>query len=457
MNYKTNLQASFSDQRTRVFFLLMVVIIVVVSIFAYFSRSGTITQNTDSSSTQTSSIVNPGASIESTPGVAKTSQEYNQLQKQYDADKANQALSNPSDPQSALPTLSTGSAIPGLELKQGDSYQARLDKQIAEQQRLQNQFLNKQQSDLEKQQIATQNQQMQALLGRQAGLLARNWQVMPQQYVAGKPQYFPDRQKFMLSERDSKDKQNPSAPKIYYKAGDILFGVILTSVNSDEPSPVLARIISGPLANSKIIGNINPTTIPIKGTDPKVSKALVLQFNLMNIPESRSSISINAIGIDPQTARTGLATSVDNHYFLRYGSFFAANFLAGLGGAISMQSQTKVVTGTGSTDIGRTGSFSAGEEALIGLGKTAEALATQLNFLEVPPTIKVASGTAVGILLLNDIVLGGDNNTDTTRLLQGDLKQGNLGLNNQGLPPTAQNQGGYGNPYVPQAPLGASN
>jgi len=187
---------------------------------------------------------------------------------------------------------------------------------------------------------------------------------------------------------------------------------MMTSVNSDQPSPVLARLVSGPLSNSKVIGYINPATIPTTSNAPKVSKALILEFNIMNIPGKKTSVPFKAVAIDPDTARTSLATSVDNHYMLRYGTFFAANFLSGLGQAISMQSQTKVVTGNGTTDIGRTEKFSSGDEAKIAIGKTGEALAKSMNFLEVPPTIRIASGTAIGILLQSDLVLGGDDTQD---------------------------------------------
>ena len=43
------------------------------------------------------------------------------------------------------------------------------------------------------------------------------------------------------------------------KAGDIHVAVLETGVNSDEPSPILAKIVSGPLKGTRLIGSINVT------------------------------------------------------------------------------------------------------------------------------------------------------------------------------------------------------
>ena len=50
----------------------------------------------------------------------------------------------------------------------------------------------------------------------------------------------------------------------------------------------------------------------------------------------------------------------------------------------------------------------------IAVGKTAEALSDRMDFLDVPPTIKVASGTAIGILLQQDVIIGGDDNSQSS-------------------------------------------
>jgi len=414
MNTKTNLKASFANPKSRIFLFFMIAVIIVVGMVAYTSRNRTINeQKNDAGITASSSVVNPGASVESIPGTTDTSAEYQELQRKKYEEISKQALTDKGQPVAALPSLSTGSenlsAIPGLTPKDStNNYTDKLQQQVNDQAKAQQDIQARQNDLLAKQQIDAANQKAQDLMARQISLLARNWQIIPQQFVPGKPTVYPANIKpgdHILPAQDSGDKK----PKIYYKAGDILFGILLTSVNSDQPGPILARIVSGPLNGSKIVGTINPATIPQTANAPKVSKTLILEFTLINIPGKRISVPITAVAIDPQTANTGLATSVDNHYLLRYGTFFAANFLSGIGQAISSQNQAKIITSSGTADIGRTTGLNPQEETKIAIGKTAEAFTKSLNFLDTPPTIRVSSGTALGILLQNDLIIQGDN------------------------------------------------
>ena len=112
--------------------------------------------------------------------------------------------------------------------------------------------------------------------------------------------------------------------KTFIKAGDILFAVMDTAVNSDQPGPILATIVSGKLKGSKLIGSFNL---------PTNSDRMLITFNLISIPGSNKTTSINAYAIDPNTGRTALSTRANHHYLLRYGSLFASTFLQGFGNA----------------------------------------------------------------------------------------------------------------------------
>ncbi len=109
----------------------------------------------------------------------------------------------------------------------------------------------------------------------------------------------------------------PTRPII--KAGTIMFAVLDTGINSDEKSLILATIVTGKLKGSKLIGDFS-----------RVDMKVLLKFNLLNVPSFNHSFSINAMAIDPDTARTAIAKSVNSHYLLRYGSLFASAFLSGL-------------------------------------------------------------------------------------------------------------------------------
>jgi intracellular multiplication protein IcmE len=414
MSIKGNLQSSLGNQKSRVFLFLMLIIIIIVALVAYTSRDRSVSQQrSDAGVSANTNVVNPGEGLAPIPGTNDTSSEYEALQRKNYKELVQKAIDEKGQPVAALPSLATGenlSAIPGFNDPK-PNYTDKLTQQLNDQQKAQQALLTKQQDAVAKQQIDAANKASQELMSRQINLLARNWQVVPQQFVAGNPIVYAVANNRTLNSKLNADGTAAvdNKPKIYYKAGDILFGIVMTSVNSDQPGPVLARIVSGPLNGSKLIGVINAATIPQTALAPKVSRSLILEFNLLNIPGKRLSVPITAVAIDPATANTGLATSVNNHYLLRYGTFFASNFLSGIGQAIQSPGQVKVVTGNGVADVGSSSKFSPAEQSKIAIGRTAEAFTKTLNYLDTPPTIKISSGTAIGILLQNDLVIEGDN------------------------------------------------
>lgn len=182
------------------------------------------------------------------------------------------------------------------------------------------------------------------------------------------------------------------------KTGDILFAVLDTSVNSDEPGPILATIVSGKLKGAKLIGSFNLPTNADK---------MVISFNTMSVPGAPKSTSINAYAIDPDTARTALSSNTNHHYLLRYGSLFASSFLEGFGNAFQSANTTVTIGGTGGgqnitvqNGIGR----SALQNAVIGLATLGKAWGqvAQQQF-STPTTVEVYSGTPLGILFTQDV------------------------------------------------------
>ena len=186
--------------------------------------------------------------------------------------------------------------------------------------------------------------------------------------------------------------------KTFIKAGDILFAVMDTAVNSDQPGPILATIVSGKLKGSKLIGSFNL---------PTNSDRMLITFNLISIPGSNKTTSINAYAIDPNTGRTALSTRANHHYLLRYGSLFASTFLQGFGNAFQAAGTTITIGGTGDVQqttvqngVGR----SILENAVIGLATLGKnwAQVAQQQF-STPTTVEVNSGTALGVLFMQDI------------------------------------------------------
>lgn len=182
------------------------------------------------------------------------------------------------------------------------------------------------------------------------------------------------------------------------KTGDILFAVMDTAVNSDEPGPILATIVSGKLKGTKLIGSFNL---------PSNANKMVITFNTMSIPGASKTTSISAYAIDPDTARTALSSKTNHHYMMRYGALFASSFLEGFGNAFQSANTTVTVGGTGggnnvtvSNGVGR----STLENAVIGLatvGKTWGQQAQQI--FNTPTTVEVYAGSPLGILFTQDV------------------------------------------------------
>jgi len=183
-------------------------------------------------------------------------------------------------------------------------------------------------------------------------------------------------------------------PKAYIKAGTVLFAVLDTSVNSDEKGPILATIVSGKFQGGKVVGAF---------THADYQESVIMQFSTMSLPKKAKSLSVQAVAIDPDTARTALASDVDHHYFLRYGSLFASSFIAGYGKAITNQGTTTTSPLTGTTTT-TTPQLDNQEKFLAALGEVGTAWAGQLKpIFNTPYTVTVDQGTGLGLLFLSDV------------------------------------------------------
>ena len=146
-------------------------------------------------------------------------------------------------------------------------------------------LMAKQQSHIAEQRYQTKIKQLSAHMLSAARVSLQGWASVPTQVF------------IMASEKDGKSSKggksadgdegsehatnaptDTSAKKpgdIYIKTGDILFAVLETSVNTDEPGPILATIVSGKLKGSKIIGSF---------TLPSNADQIVITFNTLSMP-----------------------------------------------------------------------------------------------------------------------------------------------------------------------------
>jgi intracellular multiplication protein IcmE len=187
-----------------------------------------------------------------------------------------------------------------------------------------------------------------------------------------------------------------STKKVALKAGSILHAVVITSVNSDEAGPVLAQIVAGPYAGGRLIGKFE------LGKD---AEKMTLTFSTLTMQNADKSYAITSFAIDPDTARTALASDVDNHYLSRYGMFAAASFLKGYSKALSTQGTTQTVN-AGAAGVSTTTSYpqmNTHDIAITALGEVGSEIAGSLkDGLKRPPTVTLNSGTEIGVLVMTD-------------------------------------------------------
>lgn len=235
-------------------------------------------------------------------------------------------------------------------------------------------------------------QAIQAAMNGQAASLIDSWKVVKMTHMAGTP---PEKPKTTGegggaggASGTGSAETKAKGPSII-KAGTILFAILETAVDSDYPdTPVMATIIQdGPFKGAKVMGKLNL----VQGKD-KIS----LNFTLMDMDKWDASKTISAFAIDPETARTVLATDVDHHYMLRYGSIMATSFLSGYSSSITQAgTSTTGIFGTSSTHP----DLSPGNKIAVAIGQIGTNLnSTVQQFINTPTTVKVSSGVGIGLL-----------------------------------------------------------
>lgn len=182
-------------------------------------------------------------------------------------------------------------------------------------------------------------------------------------------------------------------PSVALKPGDLLYAIVDVGVNSDVPSAVLATVTSGTYRNARLMGGFQ-----------RHDERLVLAFNRVVLPTGET-IQLEAYAVDPSTSEASVASSVDTHFFSRWGGLVASAFLEGLGTAKRYSGAQSTIYGNSNgenTDQMVWNTYSVEDQAWIAAGKVGEKAGKIFEQgFDRPPTVRLASGTPVGVLVLN--------------------------------------------------------
>jgi intracellular multiplication protein IcmE len=178
-------------------------------------------------------------------------------------------------------------------------------------------------------------------------------------------------------------------PAVLAQAGHISFATLDTAIKSTEPGPVLATIQTGRFAGARLLGGFT-----------RVHSRVVIKFDEMDW--HHQSMPITATAITLKTARTALATSVNHHTLYRYGWLLGASLLQGVDDALSYANTNTYLSGSGVAVV--THQLDNGQIALQALGNVGNTLAPIMaQRFDTPPTVRVRSGTAIGILFMKPV------------------------------------------------------
>lgn len=416
-----------SNTKTRTLVLLTGGVLI-VGILIAIASSNKSNEPLEKQASKTSSLPK---GIESTPG-AKTSEKYKALQ-----EKANTIGAEKAEKKGGtfIPTIVSDNKPKNTEDLQSQFMKAleqadvtknqkalvqdpRLNQLLAQQKQddAATDALNKQRQAQAKaeQMVALNDQKLKAIetvaqaMEEQSKAALAAWNDVPlQAYNIGEWEAN-KKQRGLNSESDdsSGNGRTTDSKQVILKAGTILFASLETAINSDEPGPIMAKITQAPYKDAKLVGKIE---LP-----PNDGEKITLKFETLNIPNEPTSTKINAVAIDPDTARTALASKVDHHYLLRWGTLFSSAFLSGYSKAVAKSGTTvnaSTVPGQSSvTTI--TSPLSGKQQFFEGLGEVGTKWSEQLgqNFSR-KPTITIAPGTGIGVLVLSDVKLGVDPNS----------------------------------------------
>jgi intracellular multiplication protein IcmE len=201
--------------------------------------------------------------------------------------------------------------------------------------------------------------------------------------------------------KSGNDPDTCSSNNTLIKAGTIFFAVLDTAVNTDEPGPIMATIVQGKFKGSKILGDVQFASQ--SGSNDRAEK-VTLNFSTLSSPSDDKSIGIKGVAIDPDTARTALASAVDHHYLLRYGTLFASSFMTGYAKVISSQGGTVQTNPASGTTTTTTPPLNGRQQIFAALGQVGQNLGEATStYFSSPNTITVNAGTGFGLLILSDV------------------------------------------------------
>lgn len=181
----------------------------------------------------------------------------------------------------------------------------------------------------------------------------------------------------------------------FIKAGSRAYISIDTAINTDEPSPVLGKVLTGPARGWVIFGK------SVHNPDDTVS----ITFDRLVLPSGKSA-PIEAMALDPESGRTSVVGSVNHKIFERFilpaiaGGAAAYGQLMGQAGMMVMSSP---MTGT----MTSTNNISSSQITDAAIGAGVGSLANNLNAIAAKeqPSVSTPKNLGLEVVFMKEFVL----------------------------------------------------
>ena len=165
----------------------------------------------------------------------------------------------------------------------------------------------------------------------------------------------------------------------------VYYGLLRVYISSDEPGPIVVQIKDGALDGARLIGSFQ-----------RADEKVVIQFDRMTF--RGAWYAVDAVAIDPENGRLGLATAVDRRTFTRWAALLGSAILQGAQRAyLSQGTQNSYLWGQTTTR-----EFDDREILGIALGEIGTRTRQAANqYFNRPPTVYVDPALQlVGVLFL---------------------------------------------------------
>ncbi|WP_410951213.1 DotG/IcmE/VirB10 family protein [Pseudomonas sp. S1(2024)] len=194
------------------------------------------------------------------------------------------------------------------------------------------------------------------------------------------------------SERIAKASITKQVPVGSISVGQTFYSVLQIGVDTDEISPVRAVTVQKGLLEGAVL----------TGEPVRTGQKAKIQFS--NMSWKGKNYSINAIALDPETYRSGLADSVDNHTFERYSKLAIASFVDGYADALQ---DTQTVTNTDGSSSTQTNALpDAADQIKMGIGKMGEKFSPIFEReFDRPPTVTVEANKSIIVMFMATVDL----------------------------------------------------